>query len=106
VIPSSYGPFEVSLTQIQRDQVKRLQRKARELGLGESFIADFRAIVEKLEKSPREWGDPLHFLPTVQMSVYRGIYAKIAVAYGVHARLPIVFVRQIDLVLGHPLAGS
>jgi hypothetical protein len=106
VTPSAYGPFEVSLTQIQRDHLKRLMRKARALGLGASFIADFRAIVEKLEKSPGEWGDPLHFLPTLQMSMYRGLHAKIVVTYGVHDRLPIVFVRQIDLVLDHPLAGS
>jgi hypothetical protein len=106
MIPSSYGPFDVFLTQNQREQLALWQRTAIPLGIGANFRADWSAIMEKLATSPREWGDPLYSLHHLQLLMYRGIHARIAVSYVVHDRLPTVFVSGIKPILNHPLAGS
>jgi hypothetical protein len=102
--PSSYGPFDIELSTAQREKIARLNRRAIGMGLGPAFVDDLRSIFERLQKSPREWGDPLFHFKELKMIMYRGIHAKISVTYGVHDRLPLVFVSRIDLILNHPLA--
>lgn len=102
--PSSYGPFEIELSQVQREHIEDLIRKSIASGIGPAFRADLLHVFERLRESPREWGDPLLSLKKMKMIMYRGIHAKIAVTYGVHDRLPLVFVSTIDLILNHPLA--
>jgi hypothetical protein len=103
--PSSWGPFDVEFSTNQQHELQRLDNKARATGYGRQFANELRAILEKLRQSPRDWGDPLFPLNALRLIVYRGIHARISVTYGVHDRLPIVFIRDFKPVLDHPLAG-
>jgi hypothetical protein len=104
--PSSYGPFQLELTANQRTRIRQLINQARSAGIGPSFIADLTAIVANLIDRPRDWGDPLHDLHSLDLTMFRGIHAKIAVTFAIHNRLPIVFLREIIPILDHPLAGA
>jgi hypothetical protein len=104
--PSSYGPFQLELTANQRLRIRQLIDLARSAGIGPSFIADLTAIVANLIDRPRDWGDPLHGLRSLDLTMFRGIHAKIAVTFAVHDRLPIVFLREITPILDHPLGGA
>jgi hypothetical protein len=102
--PSSYGPFEVEFTRAQLRRIQELSARAVALGIGGAFAADLRAISERMRVSPRDWGDPIYTHPALQLIVYRGLHDRIAVTYGVHDRLPLVFVRDVRPILDHPLA--
>jgi hypothetical protein len=54
--PSSYGPFDVELSGLQRDQLRKLVEMAIARGIGASFWADWLTIIAKLKDSPRDWG--------------------------------------------------
>src|SRR5262245_12413785 len=104
--PSSYGPFDVSLSQNLRDEIDGMRQAAESMGIGERFLVDLAEVIDFLERSPREWGDPLNNLPAMKLKMYRGIHAKLSVTYGVHERIPIVFVSKVKPILNHPLADE
>jgi hypothetical protein len=104
--PSSWGPFKIDYSTNQAEFIQRLVNKALALGYGQQFATELRAITDKLERTPRDWGDPLFPLHALQLMVYRGIHARLAITYGVHDRLPIVFIRDFKPILDHPLAGA
>lgn len=103
--PSSWGPFKVEFSGNQKEILRQLARRASEAGYAPQFASELNAIREKLERSPRDWGDPLFPLHALQLMVYRGVHARLAVTYGVHDRLPIVFIRDFKPILDHPLAS-
>jgi hypothetical protein len=104
--PSSWGPFKVEFSGNQKELVRRLIGKAHVAGYSLQFASELKAIRKKLEHSPRDWGDPLFPLHALQMIVYRGIHERIPVTNGVHDRLPIVFIRDFEPILDHPLAAT
>jgi hypothetical protein len=102
--PSSYGPFEVEFSRAQLRRIQELSSRAVALGIGREFAADLRVMTERMRVAPRDWGDPMYTHLALQLIVYRGLHARIAVTYGVHDRLPLVFVRDFRPILDHPLA--
>ncbi len=102
--PEPSGPFEVEFSATERARLRQLGERAVQLGIGPRFVEEVRVILEKLAFSPREWGDPLYPYRALRLTMFRGIHSHLAVTFAVHDRLPIVFVRDIKPILGHPLA--
>jgi hypothetical protein len=80
-------------------------RQVRRLGAGligqaarRRYTAALRLIRQRLRTNPREFGEYLHPLRSLQLDVYVGSIAPLAVRYGVHQQLKLVFVAEYTLM--------
>lgn len=99
------GDYRVIVMTRAGEQIRSLFEAADRLGLRVDLAASLGEIDRKLQSEPRSWGDPVRTLPTLDLTLYRGLHAKIQVIYSVHQTQPVVFVRDVTPVLGHPLAS-
>jgi hypothetical protein len=67
-------------------------------GEGEDYLQVLARIDERLRSSPREFGEPVYRLPALSLQVYQAVLRPVAITYGVHDKLPIVFVRVAPLL--------
>ena len=75
-----------------------MYREALQKGRGPSFLTALRAVVEKLRREPRTFGDPLYRLPALKLLVYHGMIAPLIVDYGVHDELALVFISGVRML--------
>lgn len=97
------GPFRVSPTGPIREAIIRLRDRASEAGLYEPVARSLREIEGHLELHPETWGDPVREIKSLRLMVYRRVYDKLAVEYGVHQEESIVFLLVLHPTLDHPL---
>ena len=62
---------------------------------GAALAATIRQIHERLQRTPREFGDPLYRLRNKKMMVYRAVHPPLYLEYGIHDDRPISIVRHV-----------
>jgi hypothetical protein len=105
LIPDPSPPFEFEPSGAIRDRIAHLLTEADKRGVLAEAAAAFHQIVRWLIRRPRKWGDPIRNLRHAQVTVYRGIHWDLACQYGVHDRVPIVFLSDIRPLPDNPLYG-
>jgi hypothetical protein len=65
-----------------------------------------REIIRRLTHHPREWGEPTHSLSGLRLLVHEGFYDRLHVSYAVHESEPLVVVRKVQAMPGHPLSDA
>jgi hypothetical protein len=74
------------------------------VGLWDQYLAALREVERQLRTRPREWGDPTHNFHGLAMVGYQRYTPVFIVRYAVHQTHPLVFVREVVLTPGSPLA--
>lgn len=97
--------FTVSWSQQGLDQVRRINERAREIGILADWAGTLRRITDRLETDPRVYGDPLYPLRSLKLLIHRLIVDRVEVLYGVHETEPQVFIQSVRPRFGHPLEG-
>jgi len=77
-------------------ELNAIRLRAKKAGKGQRFLAALRAIHDRLQKNPKEFGEPLFRLPALKIVVYVGIVNPLVVQYGVHEEKPLVLLRGIN----------
>jgi hypothetical protein len=75
-------------------------------GLRESFAAAVREMDDRLGRDPEAWGDPLWDYRGLRLTFYQRYGPVLVVRYAVHIDGTPVFVRQVLLTPGSPLAEA
>lgn len=78
--------------------IKQLHRAATEDDRGGEFIAALQLLNERLQIDPLSFGEPLYQLPNLKLLVCIQIVRPIAMDYGVHQELPLVFLKDVRLI--------
>lgn len=99
-------PYTVSVPQFLRERFRPWLELARRLGMSASYVADLKLLDRQLLYSPATWGDPLWDLPNARLQIRRGMTDHLIVIYGVHFDQPLVFVRDLVLRPGRPMANA
>jgi hypothetical protein len=87
--------YDVRLSEQIKERVKVLHAQIAARGEGKRFVAAFRQIVERLQKDPQEFGEPLFHLPALHLIVRQAVIAPLVVEYGLHEERPLVFIRDV-----------
>ena len=78
--------------------LKRHHEEAMENGTGQSFVAAFRQIVQRLSRDPQIFGEPLYRLAAMQLSVRQAAVLPLVVDYAVHEQRFLVFIRGFKVM--------
>jgi hypothetical protein len=78
--------------------ILQLHDDAIQAGTGQRFLAAFRAIVARLHRDPRVFGEPLYRLPALRLEIRKAAVLPLVVDYGVHEDRPLVFIRGIRVL--------
>lgn len=88
------------------EQLNRWADLAGRVGQRSAFIDAVREMRQRLVADPRKWGDPLRELRGMAATYFRRCGPVLIVAYAVHHTRPVVFVQQVWLTPGSPLADA
>ena len=97
--PSGNGASGYKVTESQA-----VLRQVRRLGASltgqtrRRYTAALRSIRQRLRTNPRGFGEYLHPLRNLQLDIYVGSIAPLAIRYGVHQHLKLVFVAEYILM--------
>jgi hypothetical protein len=97
------GRYQVSLPGATTDLLRRLLRRAVELGVRERLSAALAAIDSRLRTDPVGWGDPVRHYARARVTAYRRIHDELLVEYSVHDDRPEVWLLDVVPILSHPL---
>jgi len=92
------GRHRVSVSELVREAMRAMHRKANEAGRGALFIQSLRAMNERLTEEPTTFGEPLYRLPALQLTVRQAAILPVVVVFAVHDLQPVVFVRAFKLL--------
>src|SRR5262245_38170274 len=95
--------YQVVFPQLILARLKDLAVRATAQGIGPSFAADLRVIVDSLTKAPMSWGDPSHRLHQLGLLVCNRVFARLLVSYAIDEQRRIVYVRECRPLDNHPL---
>src|SRR5712692_2422783 len=93
-------PFQVGFSEVIAQTIRDLQRRASGEGRGKDFLAAFRRAVNRLQTSPRGFGEPLYRLPALRMQVRCGVLGPLSIDFGVCDDRPLVFIMAVKLLSG------
>jgi len=102
-MPTEPVRYSVSSNQRTLDRLLSLNEIAETIDVLPDWAATLRSIFERLETQPEASGDPLYRLKRLNLTVFRLLLNRIRVLYAVHDWERVVFVQEVDPVLGHPL---
>jgi len=97
------GQFRVICAGKELDYLKILAEKAVRLGIGDSFLAELKAVEGRLSHEPLTWGDPLYPLRQLGLFMYRGLGSIFFVHYAVDSEKRLVYVKEFKIRPGHAL---
>jgi hypothetical protein len=89
--PTSPVPYEVSYSELVRDELRALLVRAKNRGLGLPFLAAAKAINERLSIYP-QFGQPLHDLNLEGAQLWVGVVPPLVVHYVLDEAGHLVFV--------------
>jgi hypothetical protein len=98
-------PFTVTFAAGILDRLREWGLTAARLGLLTRYLAALREAEQQLRTRPREWGDPLYEFHNLSAMAYQRYTPLLVFRYAVHLTQPFVFVREVVLAPGSPLAG-
>lgn len=87
--------YVVRLSGKAREQVKQRLDEAVGTAGKKRLLVALRTIVERLQRQPHAFGEPLYRLPALRLQVYQAAVAPVSVVYGVHEDQPYVFIRSV-----------
>lgn len=64
-------------------------------GVGDAFQDSLARIWARLQRDPREFGEPMYHLDAMRMEVRKGAIAPVYIEYGVHDEQPLVLIRRV-----------
>jgi hypothetical protein len=99
------GPFLVTPNVPTLEFIRGLLQQSRVGGVHGRVSKSLGEIEGHLELHPESWGEVLHAIPQFQTTVYIKVHDGIAVKYAVHDIQSKVFVMQMIVLPGHPLAA-
>ena len=102
--PHPGGAYRLSYPGWLKDKLREWGRRAAALGVVQRYTAALRVITDRLTAAPLEWGDPQYRLPALGLLVCHGAHDSLHVAYAVDEANRIVYLTNIRLLSGHPLA--
>ncbi len=105
MIPDPSPPFEFEPSGAIRDRIALLLTEAAKRGVLDEAAAALHEIVRRLVSSPRDWGDPFRNLRHSKITMFHGFHWDLRCRYGVHDRVPIVFLSRITPLPKNPLFG-
>jgi len=96
--------FNISLAIGARQDIQQVLRRAADLGIIDDISDLLFRIEDALRTEPRNWGDPLRRLRTLNAVYYRRMYEPLIVYYSVHDTQPVVVVARVIPVPGSNLS--
>src|SRR5260370_13910060 len=90
--------FQVGLSQAIALKVRQLQRQAWRQNRGKEFLRAFRKAINRLQRSPRAFGEPLYQLPALRMQVRCAVLGPLSIDFGVCEDRPLVFIKEVKLL--------
>ena len=91
-------PFHVGFSEAIAQTIRRLQRQASQEGRGKDFLSALRKAVDRLQSSPRGFGEPLYRLPVLCMQVRCAVLGPMSIYFGVCEDRPLVFIMAVKLL--------
>jgi hypothetical protein len=106
MIPDLSPPFEFQPSRAITDRIRELLTAAQRQGLLAEAADAIAEIGRRLVNEPRKWGDPVRQHVKAKLTEYRGLHWNLVCVYGVHDRVPIVFLTSIEPLEESPLFGT
>ncbi len=92
----THGPrFRVGMLELAKQQLRDVAKSLAEDGSESDVAAAFRKMLRRLERDPREYGEPLFHYRKLKMTVRCAAAMPLYVVYGVHDEQPVVVIRRI-----------
>src|SRR4029077_7162715 len=91
-------PFQAGFSEAIALTIRHLQRQASREGRGKDFLGAFRKAVDRLQSSPRGFGEPLYRLPALRMQVRCAVLGPLSIDFGVCEDRPLVFIMAVKLL--------
>ena|SRR6266540_4243043 len=100
--------FTVGLVGKAVEQFEQLTARAEQRDLRELLSAVFRHVIQTLETSPREWGDPFRNYHGLNATGYQRaiLPARLWIEYAVHNVDPVVWISRLIALEGSLFAGG
>src|SRR5262245_3822319 len=96
------GAYEVHFAGNSLKSLRKLQQQASREGRGETVLSAFRQIVQRLQRDPTTFGEPLYRLPVLRMRVRCGSIRPLAIDFAVCEDRPLVFIKGVTLLSDNP----
>jgi hypothetical protein len=91
-------PYQVDASKLVRRIIVELHRQAVEQGRGQSFVAAYKQIIERLRHDPRGFGEPDYRLASLRLLVRTCVVRPLVVHFAVHEEQPVVFIKGAKLL--------
>ena len=100
---SSGGNGQPSTFQVRHSKkilelIKKLHQTAHLQGRGQQFLDALRFVYERLQRDPRDLGEPLYRLPALHLVIFHVLVKPIVVDYAVHEERPLVLIQGVRLL--------
>ena len=92
------GKYDVRMSVQIKGAVKEFHAQARAAGTNKHFLAALRKVIERLQKDPLVFGEPLYDLPALKLFVRQAVISPLVVIYGVHMEQALVFIRAFKVL--------
>jgi hypothetical protein len=106
MIPDPSPPYEVDASGLFKDRLRRMLRRASDLGVRAEIDRAVGEISDLLTQRPREWGDPIKDFRIIHFTQYHATHKGFVCIYSVHDRIPTVVVTNLIPLEGNPLYGG
>ena len=83
--------FDVDMLEPVRQRLRQIARDRP----GADVVSAFRSLLSRLQRDPRQEGEPLYHMPKLQMTIRRHSVLPLYAEYGVHDERPVVIIRRI-----------
>jgi hypothetical protein len=90
--------YRVHMSGVTRATVVELLKQAKTAGTSQVFFTAFREIADRLHRDPLNFGETLYCLPALRLIVHQAAIAPLAVVFGIHQDLPLVFIKGFKLM--------
>jgi hypothetical protein len=96
------GRYDVDVSEVVLEQLKRLQRQATRRGQGMAFASAFRHILRALQRDPNVAGEPLYPLPNLGLQMRTMAVAPLVIDFAVSDKDRVVYIKSGRLLSGPP----
>jgi hypothetical protein len=78
--------------------IREMYRRASREGRGQAMLDAFRQAIRRLQRDPKNFGEPLYGLPVLRIQVCTAVIRPIAIDFGLCLDRPMVFIKGITLL--------
>ena len=90
--------YRIIISEKIKKAIRKDYRQAVQAGRGQQYLASLRAIYDRLQNDPKNFGETLFHHPALKLIVLKAVVAPIAVIYGVHEVQRLVFFRTVRVL--------